>query len=155
MGKLGTDRRGYKMKKTFENARVGDRVWSVIHRWGRITKIDSDEDYPIEVKFDFEEQIVRNYDHYGKYVKRDPNPSLYWDEIKFKVPKKPLPDLEVDTKVIVWDDGDDDDDRHKRYFSHFNEDGKICCFLDGTTSWTAEEQVTSWDYWELAEKETK
>lgn len=69
-----------------------------------------------------------------------------WDEIKYEVPTKPLPDIEIDTPVIVWDFPQD---KHRRYFSNFT-NGKIRCFLGGKTSWSSVDGSTQrWENWEL------
>jgi hypothetical protein len=60
--------------------------------------------------------------------------------------------LAVDTKVLVWDDGDTIKER--RYFSHFNNNGTICCFNSGTTGWVTKNATTvRWDNWELYKEE--
>lgn len=62
---------------------------------------------------------------------------------------KPLPDLNLDTKVLVWMD-DDSNNKHRRHFSHFDEDGNIYCFNGGVTSWTDKGIDTfSWDNYEV------
>jgi hypothetical protein len=61
-----------------------------------------------------------------------------------------LPQLEVDTKVIV---GESYLPHFRRYFSHFGEDGRIYCFAGGNTSWSADGETTPWRYWKLAEEE--
>jgi hypothetical protein len=79
---------------------------------------------------------------------------LFWDEIEIIAPKKPLPNLEIDTPVIVrnYEDGE----TFNRYFSHFTPNGKIACFYRGSTSWSKPKakhtETSEWDFWELAEK---
>jgi hypothetical protein len=107
-------------------------------------------DYPIVVEFDNGDGIAYRFD--GRYNKNRLNPELFWDEIRFEIPKPPLPDLEVDTKVFVWVI---DTVRYKRHFSHFDKEGNIVCFDDGKTSWTTEGCVASWENWELIEEDTK
>lgn len=86
---------------------------------------------------------------WGLYDIKDLNPTLFWDEVKFE---KPRPQLEVDAKVIVWDE---DGKKYKRHFSHFDEEGRLFAFSLGQTSFTSEARpevwVTAWDNWELAE----
>jgi len=136
----------------FSNARVGDKVWSVRYGWGKIVKIDKVSSYMLKVQFENEKRGAYQYD--GKLHFEDVNPDLFWQE--FEIPEKaferPLPDLEVDTKVLVWQEGGNFEDHEKRYFSHFTKDGKIACFDDGATSWSAG-YVTRWDNWRLAEDE--
>ena len=61
---------------------------------------------------------------------------------------KPMPQLEVDTKVLVWDEIDQE--KYRRYFSHFDAFGRICTFDNGSTSWSAD-TVSHWENWELYE----
>ena len=67
----------------------------------------------------------------------------------FEAPTKPLPDLEVDAKVLVWNDTHE---KNRRHFSHFS-NGRIYTFDNGTTSFTRlhAKSMTGWPYWELAE----
>jgi len=70
------------------------------------------------------------------------------DKIEIKAPPKPVPELEVDTKVVVWNK-----DGHKvcRHFSHFGKDGVLHAFVDGRTSFTGFNNTTPWDNWKLSE----
>jgi hypothetical protein len=134
------------MKEMLKNAEIGDRVWSVLSGWGTLVRIDEGEDYPFVVKYS--DCSCRKYDEYGKRLNNDLNPELYWSEIKFETPKKSLPDLEKDTRVIVWNGFLNDE--HNAYFSHFDEDGRIHCFAYGATSWSSTGVIADWDYWRLA-----
>ena len=61
---------------------------------------------------------------------------------------KILPDLPVDSKVLVRDYGDTV--WVKKYFKKFNMDGNIITFGDGATSWSAESfNESTWDEWRL------
>lgn len=73
----------------FKNAKVGDRVWDFLFGWGTIINICEDENhYPIEVMFELEDR-THEYKLDGKrYAAR--NQTLFWDEIKFEIPKKPF-----------------------------------------------------------------
>lgn len=71
----------------FRNAKVGDRVWDFRFGWGNIKKIDLDKDYPICVEL---YNNTQTYTTDGKYREFDKNPVLFWDEIKFEIPKKPF-----------------------------------------------------------------
>lgn len=81
----------------FKDVKLGDKVWDFIYGWGEVTSTCYDlPHYPFLVKF------PNNSDSYtadGKFRSADPKPRLFWDEIEFKVPKKPLPNLAIDTKV--------------------------------------------------------
>ena len=128
---------------TFENAKVGDRVFHYKYGWKTISHIKEESSYPIIIDYDF------SYTYNGFAEKTDSNPSIFWDEVVITPPAKPLPKLEVDTKVLVWD-------RHyntkeRRYFSHFEKNGKIVTFAEGRTSWSqGDKSVVVWNYWELA-----
>ena len=80
---------------------------------------------------------VEYYSLCGKLLDNYINPDLIWDEVVFEVPEKPLPNLEVDTKLIVWNK-DSRSVKYKRYFSHFSEDGRINVFCMGATSFSAD-----------------
>lgn len=133
----------------FSNAKVGDKVWSFTYGWGEVEYIgDEDVVYPLTVNFD----KGRSVHTFSGKLFQSQNQSLFWNE--FETPesayKKPLPKLEVDTKVLVWDD-DDEDVKYRRYFKCFNEDGVIVCFADGTTSFSSESDKV-WNNWELYEE---
>jgi hypothetical protein len=133
----------------FKNAKVGDRVWHITKGFGKIVEIFPEATFPITVEFHGISRINFRYD--GKQLRKDLNPTLFWDKIKFDIPKMPLPKLEVDTKVIVWDSSDVHSKYINRYFSHFNEDGRIVVFINGTTSLSNRGgQFSSYDNWELA-----
>ena len=127
--------------------KVGDRVWGVQYGWGAVTEIATNSSYPIAVY-----GHGHNYTPEGKKYTMESYPTLFWQEVVIPTEAfiKPLPQLEVDTKVIVWGEGS----KHKRHFSHFLGNGKICCFNDGATSW-ASKFINEWDNWELYEEETK
>jgi hypothetical protein len=130
----------------FENATAGDRVYNFPRGWGTIISVQykyfSDGiQYPIKVQFDHKDRIS----HYTVEGRRYSNvQELFWDEVSIEAPIKPLPELEVDTKLLVWND--DDDILYRRHFAYFK-DGKAYCYSNGKTSWTAysDEHVSEWD----------
>lgn len=133
------------MTTTFETAKIGDKVWCSKLGWGEIRNTSRSESYPLYVRFQ-----SGNYEAYtldGFFDKDDVSRSLFWDEVKFEAPKKPLPNLEVDAKVIVWNSTTI---RLNRHFSHFSPLGNIVCFVNGMSSWTSE-HTSEWDNWELVE----
>ena len=126
---------------TFEDAKVGDKVWCLYYnKWFTITNIRKEDAYPIKTE-------INSYTLDGRLNTHSIR-TLFWDEIVITPPEKPLPKLEVDTKVLVWD-------RHyntkeRRYFSHFEKNGKIVTFAEGRTSWSqGDKSVVDWEYWEL------
>jgi len=85
-------RRGEMPETTFENAKVGDNVWSIIHGWGKIVEICCDQfpnsrakRFPIAVQFSHSRETFntegKQYD--GCYQ------CLFWDEVKITPPERP------------------------------------------------------------------
>jgi hypothetical protein len=72
----------------FSNAKVGDRVWSFDKGWGTIQGFDNNPKYPILV--DLDDSSSRSYTYDGKYFDNDINPNLFWNELKFEIPSKPV-----------------------------------------------------------------
>ena len=146
-------------KETFKDAKVGDRVWDMRFGWGVIVSDTHTKESPLYIKFD--SSHAKHYNLQGIHYYFNTIQTLFWDE--FEIPKeayvKPLPKLEVDTKVIVWNN--DFSLKQRRHFSHFDSNGKMFCFNEGTTSFTA---VTSssytptsrWENYEIySERETR
>lgn len=129
------------MTTTFENAKIGDKVWCLyFEEWSTITDINMECKYPIQTD-------LNSYTIDGRInIKR--GRTLFWDEVKIAPPEKPLPKLEVDTKVLVWNY--EEDLKQKRYFSHFDELGKIYVFAHGATSWSPTLTV-AYKNWTLAD----
>lgn len=134
---------------TFETAKIGDRVWCMRSGWGEIRGIHCARSYPISVYFLNDE--FKEYTADGFYDEDDIQQTLFWDEVVIEAPVKPLPDLVVGAKVLVWDNGYENGYEHrvKRHFSHFK-NGDCHTFDLGHTSWTGG-STTAWDNWELAE----
>lgn len=59
-----------------------------------------------------------------------------------------LPDLEVDTPILVRMKGDCT--WRKRYFKEFRDDGLVVTYRAGATSWSSN-GVFCWDEWKLPE----
>ena len=129
----------------FEHAEVGDKVWDIRQGWGVVSKITPSHTYPIDVEFEYEDDT---YTWDGYFTLDNVNPSLFWDEIKIEAPPKPLPDLQVDAKVFVWNNPES---RLCRHFSHFDEDGVLHTFDHGRTSFSSIGSTDSWSCWKLAE----
>ena len=124
---------------TFETAQVGDRVWCLLHGWHPIIDTQHNVNYPILTRKGSYTIDGRNYSNNGRV--------LFWDEVIITPPPKPLPKLEVDTKVLVWDN--EDKLVRKRYFSHFDDNNNIHVFAQGATSWT-KDLTTKYSNWKLA-----
>ena len=129
---------------TFEDAKVGDKVWDMRIGWTTIISINDVSRYPIRT------EAGKTYTTLGTCTIEDKFPVLFWDEVSITPPEKPIPKLEVDTKVLVRDSLEAE--HIKRYFSHFEENGSISVFANGTTSWTYNITVP-YSYWELAKDE--
>jgi hypothetical protein len=86
---------------TFENAQVGDRVWSYAYGWGTVTNHCPDSytgRYPIVVKFDTG-SATGTYTKQGKFTTTEPQ-TLFWDEIPIIAP--PRPKRLVTKTAEVW-----------------------------------------------------
>lgn len=81
----------------FKNAKVGDRVYDMLKGWGIISSIEPKEEHPIYFVADIDSFSKFTFD--GKRNKRDKNPTLFWDEIKFEIPEKPF-NLENELKKL-------------------------------------------------------
>lgn len=128
----------------FKDAKVGDRVWHIRYGFGKITEICPQYVQQIIVDFGI---AKKSFSYAGKEWEGDLNPTLFWDEIKFDIPTKPLPKLKIDTQVLVWDNTDEQ--KLKRYFSHFDKDGDIVVFCSGGTSWSYGGFTVAYENWEL------
>jgi len=128
----------------FKQAKIEDRVYSLTRGWGTISYIHRSGPYSIKVIFD--SNITEVYTDTGYSNLADIVPSLFWDEVKFDIPKKPLPELEVDTKLTIWTH--DKSHPKRRHFSHFDSQDRCCCFEAGQTSFTTKSTVAC-DNWEL------
>ena len=130
---------------TFEDAKVGDRVWALSFGWGTVVDINKYRNlYPIQVSFGL---TTCTYTTDGKSFIDHISQALFWDEVVITPPEKPLPKLQVDTKVLVWDNSNCI--KIKGHFSHFDEKGKMHVFASGTTSWSHKE-IVPYNYWKLA-----
>jgi len=138
----------------FSSIKVGDKVWSIANGWGVVVKLDSfDVNYPITVHHE-NDGLVYVYTTDGKYMDKDSYPTLFWSE--FEVPKKAfikhLQKLEVDTKLLVWED---ENYKYKRYFAKYSNKGRVICYKYGLTSWTSDvKDVSEWNNWEVVEDDT-
>lgn len=81
----------------FINAKIGDRAWSFEYGWGTIIHIFYEKEYPIIFKSDTNR--ICNFRFDGKRDINDINPSLFWDEVKIKIPEKSF-NLEVELKKL-------------------------------------------------------
>lgn len=128
----------------FSNYKVGDMAWNIRDGWEEIVEISDGLTYPIRT-------MSNSYTIDGKYADTDEFPTIYHNE--FKIPDeafvKPLP---IDTKVLVWDNGNEKNKR-KRYFKEFDNFGNIVCFSSGRTSWSTNGDSDTWDNYEVVEND--
>lgn len=140
------------MTTTFETAKVGDRVFSLVAGWTEISKLDVGMNYPITVQrvgdqFPCEAQFLLN----GK-LRDSGEQILFWDEIKFDVPKKPVEVPAKDTVVRVrqntctsW--------QLRHTTGSATTDGFLYCYNDGRSSKTvfSEQDKYPWKLWEVVD----
>jgi len=77
---------------TFENAKVGERLWHIRRGWGTVSAIFTDG---VEVVMDAEEPYVSlgynmpfvSFD--GRENKSDLTPSWFWNEVQVIAPERP------------------------------------------------------------------
>lgn len=128
----------------------GDRVWTVEEGFGTVSSVSTDLGvrYPVEVSFD--SGRLDSFTKCGRRLESGLNPSLFFEPIGIPEIKRPLPKLAVGAKVRVRDN--DGAVWKKRYFSHFDDEGGIYCFLDGGTEWSMGHDIkTHWKFYEVVE----
>jgi hypothetical protein len=77
---------------TFENAVVGDRVWSIVYGWGEIVSISnaSFTDCPLRVAFSGAVSLAHmNYNRNGIMKGSCGQRTLFWSEVKIDAPVRP------------------------------------------------------------------
>ena len=76
------------MKKAmFVDIKIGDKVWDICEGWGVVSELLESHDYPICVEFEY---VDSTYTWDGYYDLKHVNPSLFWDEVEFTIPSKPI-----------------------------------------------------------------
>lgn len=73
--------------KTFENAKVGDKVYSLTCGYGIIERINTNNAFPIKVIYDT--VSYETFDLNGKYADHEITPRLYWDKPEIIAPEAP------------------------------------------------------------------
>jgi hypothetical protein len=74
------------MTTTFENARVGDKVWDFIYGFGEVEHIESKSTFPLKIRFS--DNSGYTFTLKGQNLIGIPQ-TLFWDKIKFKTPTQP------------------------------------------------------------------
>lgn len=107
------------MENNFKNAKVGDRVWDIIHGWGCVTEYcdamvsgiyvifsipkDSEDSSVTKIFYWFDGTVSRLYHQNGCDTR-----TLFWDEIKIKPPPRPKEKVKKTIKAwvnIIADEG--------------------------------------------------
>jgi hypothetical protein len=139
------------MTTTFENAKVGDRVYSLVYGFGKIRSIGEDDDYPIEV--DFDKGISQTFQLSGKYFHNDENALLFWDKPTIIAPEQPKPAPVAPPVDMLVEVRDFDGYGWKKQYSAgmLDSDGWLSCWDDGRTSKTAGGRTCEWKRWRIVE----
>ncbi len=138
------------MSTTFENALTGDTVYSTEFGYGEINSIAPNGEYPVHVKFkDYANWNIITFTTFGHELIGDLHQTLFWDKPEIIAPEQPkkLPNIPVDTKMMVWRD---ESAKYERYFSHFDKMGVCHCFVYNFKSWS-NKGTTPWKNWEVVE----
>lgn len=106
----------------FRNAKIGDEVWDFIYGWGKITDIRENFTYPFKVEFN-NFCGVYEYTFEGKICEDEPQ-RLFWDEIKFEVPKKPFDLKEVLKENLKPKEFEYFEDNYRIYYSYSDNEFK-------------------------------
>ena len=133
----------------FSNAKVGDKVFDILYWDGEICDIDNSQ-YPLCIKF--ENNIILWFQSNGKKYLDHLMPTLYHNKFDIKIPeeayKQPLPDIAVDTPIVVWDN---ENRKSRGYFKCWSHSGKPITFFGGQTSFTSNGSISEWDNYEIVE----
>jgi hypothetical protein len=76
------------MSTTFEKAQEGDKVWSIRFGHGTVVFTYDDTIYPLVIKF-IGYPNLQSYTLEGQEFNDEPQ-TLFWQEVKFEAPEKPL-----------------------------------------------------------------
>jgi hypothetical protein len=79
-----------KYSTTFENAKVGDKVYSPTFGWGEIIDTSNFKHYPLGVRFLNNDIDTHYFTLEGYYHMETPIQSLFWGEVAIEAPKKPV-----------------------------------------------------------------
>ena len=136
----------------FKNAKVGDRVYSLLNGWGKIEDISSKGVLPVFFKGDNGDK--NNFTFDGKHYPDSPHPVLFWDEPTIIAPEQPKPAPvapPVDTLVEVRDDYGSG--WLNRYSSGEMDGSILLCYDNGSSSKTTNERwpLIRWKHWRIVE----
>ena len=119
---------------------IGEKVWDVLLGWGEIVRVNPDPEcaYPITVSFLHNTRYNKTYTRAGFNSTTHAHPSLYWDELVFAIPERPLPELPEDAKLLVYDE--ESETWQRAHFHSVNPDRSVNVWSYGHTSYTAEHE---------------
>lgn len=123
---------GYEVKK-------GDRLWHFYYGWVEVLN---------EPQFNIEFKAAGNSEQ-RLIARTGVRRQFFWKEQKLDY-SRPLPDLKVDAKVIVWDGGGSI--RLRRHFKEWSDNGNIVVFGEGRDSFTSSGRGVEYENWEIVEE---
>lgn len=107
----------------FDNAKVGNKVWSSVYGWSKITKVDKTKTYGIEVSIIlYDNSVLKKYYNFdGREAFEVLYPTLFWNE--FHIPteeedKKPFDLVELLRENLKPKEFEQDTSNIEFYFSH-------------------------------------
>jgi hypothetical protein len=74
---------------TFENAKIGDKVFSHTFGWGEVECLDPQSFFPIEVRFS-DSGVYEKFTFEGYCYDSVPVQSLFWNYVHIEAPTKPI-----------------------------------------------------------------
>lgn len=83
-----------------EGVKVGDRLFSLTHGYGKVTKLMPEETYCIIVQYEVGD-YVDSFTRKGFVTEAHANPILFWDEPKFEIPARPKREVVKEIDVFV------------------------------------------------------
>ena len=128
------------MAVDFTKVPIGTKV-ETAYGHGEIVNTCADAVFPIEVMCGCRR---RTYTKEGRRTEFDTRPTLFLAPFEWPEQEQPLPDLAVDTPVMVRARGGD---WRRRHFCRW-EDGRCVTFTDGLTSWSTK-TTYPWSEWRL------
>ncbi len=73
----------------FRDAKVGEKVYDLRYNWGIVEDVVHTS-FPFPVKVYFEKVRIHDSFTYDGKPEKNSNQTLFWDELKFEIPKKPF-----------------------------------------------------------------
>ena len=122
----------------FDNIRLGDSIYSLRYGTGTVIEVLPPESSTYSVRAVFPDDPLYSHGIFitrcGRELIRDAKPTFFRNKPIITTPPKPLPDLPVDAKVLVWDCFNELE--VPAYFHSFTDQGHIRVWRGGRTSFT-------------------